>query len=144
MTRFHFSYESPIDRSTLRSTNYVPSLSLSLSIFVTVESPALHLHELHDHKTRQMKTSNYNYQPSAKSHKQLQELIIGDQVLIRVHPERFPLKTLKSSILDVEAVQVLRKFGSSTYELNISRDLGINPAFSVEDLTHYRTSTEPR
>ena len=46
--------------------------------------------------------SNYNYQFDAESHKWLQDIAISDEVLIRVHPKRFPLETLKkNSILDV-------------------------------------------
>ena len=42
-----------------------------------------------------MTFNNNNYQFAAESHKRLQELAIGDEVLIRVHPERFSLETLK-------------------------------------------------
>jgi len=42
-----------------------------------------------------MTIDNYNYQSITESHKQLQKIAIGDEVLIRVHPKRFPLGTLK-------------------------------------------------
>ena len=52
-------------------------------------------HELHDHNTRQKTISNYKYQSAAESHKQLQDIAIGDKVLIRVHQKRFSLGTLR-------------------------------------------------
>jgi len=91
VTISHFSPGSPIDGSTLRSRNSLSLLSLLLGIplNVTVEPLAPHLHELHDHNTKQTTISNYNYQSAIESQKQLQELVIGDNVLIRVHPEMF-------------------------------------------------------
>ena len=41
------------------------------------------------HIKRYITIIHYNYQSAAKSHKRLQELAVGDEVLIRVHPERF-------------------------------------------------------
>jgi len=38
--------------------------------------------------------------------------------------------------------RVLRRFGSNAYELEIPRELGINPVFNVEDLTPYRTQVD--
>ena len=89
-----------------------------------------------------MAISNYNYQSTAESHKWLLDLAIGDEVLIRVHPEMFPLKTWKK-LHDRRRgpYKVLKRFGYSAYELDISHDLGFNPVFSDEDLTYYRTFT---
>ena len=39
--------------------------------------------------------------------------------------------------------KVLRRFDFSAYELDILRDLGINPIFNVEEVTCYRTSMRP-
>ena len=56
VTSSHVSPESPIDESTPRSKNSLGLLPLPLGIstIVTVEPPALYLHDLHDHNTRQM------------------------------------------------------------------------------------------
>ena len=35
-----------------------------------------------------------------------------------------------------------RRFGSNTYELEIPRELGINPVFNIENLTLYRTPVD--
>ena len=89
-----------------------------------------------------MTINNYNYQSAAESHKRLQELAIGDEVLIRVYSERFPLGTLKKlHTRDRGPHKILRRFGSSTYEFDIARDFGINPIFIFEDLTRYCTFT---
>ena len=95
--RSHCLSESSIDGSTPRYRNSFGILPLPIGIppIVTIESHAPHLHDFNDHNTRQMTIINYNYQSATESHKRLQELAIGDEVLIRVHPKRFPLRTLK-------------------------------------------------
>jgi len=70
-----------------------------------------------------MTINNYNYKCAAEFHKRLQELTIGDEVLIRVHPEKFSLRTLKKLHTRRRGpYKILRMFGSSTYELYIPRD----------------------
>ena len=56
VTKFYFSSESPIDRSTLKSRNFLGLLPLSLGIspIVTAKPPQPHSHEMHDNNTRQM------------------------------------------------------------------------------------------
>jgi len=73
VTRPHFSPKSPIDNFTPKSRNSLSLLPLPLSIspYVTVESSAPHLHELHDHYTRQMTIINYNFQSVVEPHKRL-------------------------------------------------------------------------
>jgi len=89
--------------------------------------------------------SNYNYQSIVESHKQLQELAIDDEVLIRVHPERFLLETLKRLHTQCNGpYKVLKRFGSSAYEFDFPCDFGIRPVFNVDDPTRYRTSTGPQ
>ena len=97
VTRSHFSPEFPINGSTPRSKNSLGLLLLPLGIkpIVIVEPLAPHLHELYDHNIMQITISNYNYQFIAEFHKRLQKVTKCDEVLIRVHSERFPLENLK-------------------------------------------------
>jgi len=70
----------------------------------------------------------------------LHEFAIRDEVMVRVRPEMFPLKTLKKLYARrMSHYKALRRFGSNAYKLDISRDLGINLVCNVEDLTFYRT-----
>jgi len=64
-------------------------------------------------------------------------------VIVRVHPERFPLETLKKPhARRIDPYRVLRRFGSNAYKLEIPRELGINRVFNVKDLTLYRTPVD--
>ena len=53
----------------------------------------------------------------------------------------FALGTLKKLHTQRRGPYKILRLGSGDYELNIPRDLGISPVFSVENLTRYRTST---
>ena len=59
-------------------------------------------------------------------------------MIVRVRPERFPPETLKKfHARHISPYRVLRRFGFNAYELEIFRELGINPIFNVNDLTPY-------
>ena len=115
-------------------------MSINYRLSALAESFAQHLHELHEHIRRQIVISNDNYNSITDSHKRLQEFAIRDEVMIRVRPKMFPSGTLKKlHALHMGPYRVLRRFSSNGYELNMPRDLEINPVFNVEGLTLYRT-----
>ena len=116
--------------------NLLP-MSIGDRLSASTESFAQHLHELYEHSRRQIAISNDNYKSIADSHKKLQEFATGDEVMVRMRPERFSPGTLKK--LHARRMGVLRSFGSNAYELDISRDRGINPVFNIEDLTLHHT-----
>ena len=112
VTRTHFP-ESPITGSTPRSRNSSGIIPLPLGILpiVTVESYASYLH---DHNTKQKTISNYNYQSAAESHKQLQNIAIGDERLITVPREKFLLEILrKFHTRHSDPYKILKRYGSS-------------------------------
>ena len=67
--------------------------------------------------------NNYNYQSAAESYKQLQDIAIGDEVLIRVYAERFPMGTLKMLHTQHRGPnKVLKRIGFIAYELDIPHE----------------------
>ena len=95
---------------------------------------AQHLHELHEHIWRQIAISNDNYKSVTDSYKRLQKIAIGDEVMVRVYPKRFPPRTLKKlHARRMGPYKALKRFGSNAYKLDIPYDLGINPVFNVEN-----------
>jgi len=116
--RSQSSPKALVDRSTTTLRNFIGLLPFLIGTkpIVAVESPASHLHELHVHTKGQMTFNNYNYSSAVESHKRLQELAMGNGVLIRVHPERFPLETLKRLHTRRSGpYKVLKRFGSNAY-----------------------------
>jgi len=69
-------------------------------------------------------------------HKRLQESVVGNEVMVRVHPERFPPGTLKKLHAQSKGLyRISRRF-------DIPWELGINPVFNIEDLTPYHSPVD--
>ena len=91
---------------------------------------------LHTEVPRQITLSDDNYKSFANLHSRLQEIAVGDEVMLRVPPQRFPPETWeKLHIRCISPYRVMRRIGSNAFELNIPCELGINPVFNVEELT---------
>ncbi|KAL5768460.1 hypothetical protein ACOSQ2_015243 [Xanthoceras sorbifolium] len=60
----------------------------------------------------------------------------GNQVLIRLRPESFPLGSfIKLHACRVGPFPILKKLGSNAYLVDLPRDYNFNPIFNIEDLT---------
>ena len=127
-----FAYNSLVNRSTGFSpfeivTWYKPRNPIDLPPFpigdwpsASAESFAYYLHDLHDYIHRQIVVSNDNYKSTAYLHKRLQKFVVGDEMMVRVRPKRFPQGTLKKlHARCIGLYRVLRKFGFNAYELEI-------------------------
>ena len=56
----------------------------------SVESFAQRMHDLHKQVTDQINSNNLKYKTLAYSYKRFQEFKIGDYVMVKIKPERFP------------------------------------------------------
>jgi len=56
---------------------------------------ASHVHDLHKEVMNKLAQSNANYKLRADVRKRLKTFNIGDYVMVRIRPERFPLGTIK-------------------------------------------------
>lgn len=148
-----FTYNSSVNRSIWLSpfealTGYQPRKPIDLvplpigpKVSASAKDYAQHIHDLHTEIRRRLTISNDNYKSAADNHRKLQEFSVGDKVLVRVRPKRFPHGTVKKlHARRTDPYRVLRRVGPNAYELNIPRDHGINPVFNVEDLTLYHES----
>ncbi|XP_038972521.1 uncharacterized protein LOC120104756 [Phoenix dactylifera] len=71
-----------------------------------------------------------------------QEFRVGDDVMIRIRPERFPSGAVrKLHARSMRPYKILKRVGSNAYVVDIPSDFGINPVFNVEDLVAYRGPT---
>ncbi|GAV68724.1 Chromo domain-containing protein, partial [Cephalotus follicularis] len=93
---------------------------------------------------RKLNMSNVHYKLAADVHRKNKEFNVGNHVMVRVRPERYPKHSFKK--LHARALgpfPILRKLGSNAYVLDLPDHMNICHVFNVEDLTLYRGTFEP-
>ena len=101
------AYNSSINRSISASPfevmhGYTPRKPLDLlpmsphvRIFESAEAFARHIHDLHSEIRKKIQVSNSQYKIHADIHRHHVEFRVGDYIMIRIRPERFPSGTIK-------------------------------------------------
>ena len=97
-----FAYNNSVSRSTGKSPfevvhGYKPRTPIDLipmsplhKVFESVESFAQHMHDLYKTICDQLNATNLKYKNLADKHRRVQNFEIGDYVMVRLRPERFP------------------------------------------------------
>ncbi|KAK8916151.1 hypothetical protein KSP39_PZI023352 [Platanthera zijinensis] len=145
-----FAYNSSVNRTTGLSpfhivSGYDPRKPIDLipsplesRPSESAESFAQHLHELHESVRRRISTSNDNYKTHADQRRRERIFNIGEQVMVRVRPERLPSGPAKKlSARRMGPFSVISRIGTNAYRLDIPASMGIHPVFNIEDLTPY-------
>ena len=153
-TAAKFSYNSSVNRTTGKSPfevvhglkpktpiDLIPTPTLH-RVSESAESFAKRMHDLHHQISDQINSNNLKYKTLADKHKKFQEFNIGDYVMIKMRPERFPQgSNRKLQARSAGPFKVLSKIGANTYILEILSNWGISPTFNVEDLVQFQGST---
>jgi hypothetical protein len=97
-----FAYNSSINRSICMSSfevvhGYKPRkpldllpMSLHARVYESAESFARRIQDLHIKITKQIQASNAQHKLQADLHRKYNEFNVGDYVMVRIRPERFP------------------------------------------------------
>ena len=151
LPKAEFAYNNSVNRTTGKSPfeivhGYQPNRPLDLiplPVHARVSEPAehfaQHVRNLHKKIIQKIKISNDAYKKQADSRKRLKEFSVGDFVMIKLRPERFPpgaIKKLHSR--STGPYKIIEKIGPNAYVLELPPDLGISSTFNVCDLTEYR------
>ena len=85
-----------------------------------------------------MKT-NVDYKAFVDLHHRLRTFNVGDYVMVRLRPERFPPGIVKKlHVLSVGPFQILKRINPNDYVMDLPPDFGISCTFIVGDLVPYR------
>ena len=105
----------------------------------SAEAFARHVHDLHKDISNRIHSSNTRYKVQANSCRRHLEFAVGDYVMIRIRPKRFPLGTVKKlQARSVGPFKVLKRIGSNAYVIELSSDYGISSTFNIKDLVAYK------
>ena len=123
----------PVDLIPMSS---LPRPSASAELF------AQHIHGLHDEIKKRINMHNESYKTAANTHRRHVDFNIGDYVMIRMSPERFPQGTAKMlQACSIGPFKILKRLGPNACVLELPPDMGISPIFNVEDLVIFRGPT---
>ena len=103
---------------------------------------ASRMHDLHQEIIKRIHASNNQYKIQVDSRRRHLEFDVGDYVMIRIRPERFPSGAVKKlQARSAGPFKVLKRIGSNAYIIDIPSDYGISSIFNIEDLVSFKVST---
>ena len=99
---------------------------------------AHHVSELHKYIHDRITQQNAAYKQAADSHCHHRSFKVGDQVMVRLTPERYsPGTTTKLHAHSAGPFRVLSRMGENAYIVDITPLWGISSTFNVTDLAAY-------
>jgi hypothetical protein len=114
-------------------------MSISHRSSASANEFARNIHDLHAEINQRINNSNATYKKAADVHRRLKEFSIGDFVMVRIKPERFPQGVAKKlQARSMGPFQIVKRLGSNAYMLELPPEMGISPIFNIEDLAAYK------
>ena len=148
------AYSSSVNRSIDTSPfkvvhGYTPRKPLDIlpmsphvRISKSADAFARHIHDLHNEIRKKIQASNSQYKIHADTNRRHAEFQVGDYVMIRIRPERFPSGTVKKlQARSARPFKVLKRMGLNAYVIDLPHDYGISLSFNIEDLVAYKSPT---
>ena len=139
LPRAQFAYNNSVNRSTGLSPHEImyghkPRAPIDLipmsplqRASESAESFACRMSDLHKFISNQITMSNAKYKALANIHRRYKRFDVGNFVMIRLRPERFPLRTFrKLQACGMRPFEVLSKVGENGYVIDIPSDWGIH------------------
>ena len=93
---------------------------------------------------KKFEKSNAKYKAAVDKHRRKQLFVVGDQVIVSLLRERFPVGTyskLKSK--KYGPYQIVKKIKDNAYVVALPDSMGISKTFNVVDIFSYYSSEEP-
>jgi hypothetical protein len=95
--------------------------------------------ELHNQVKERLQNSSQEYKRRAYQHRRQLQFEVGDLILAHMIKEIFLKGTYnKLKMKKIGPCKVLKKFGATTYEIELPDGIGISPIFNVSDLYPYK------
>ncbi|WP_374695325.1 hypothetical protein ACEW7V_02415, partial [Areca yellow leaf disease phytoplasma] len=118
-------------------------LPIHARVSESAESFAQHIRDLHKDINQKINLSNETYKNLVNSRRRIKEFDVGDSVMIRLRPERFPPGSVKKlHARGAGPFKVLKKVGSNAYVLDLPSDMGISSTFDITDLVEYKAGND--
>ncbi|KAH7571130.1 hypothetical protein JRO89_XS05G0257200 [Xanthoceras sorbifolium] len=127
---YGFNPRTPVDMNQLPLPNRVSEAGMDFFRYITT---------LHDDVRRHIAIHTEKYAARANLKKKDVQFSVGDQVLIRLRPERFPPGSFtKLHARRAGPFPILKKLGPNAYLVDLPGSYTFSHIFNVEDLTAYK------
>ncbi|KAL5751049.1 hypothetical protein ACOSP7_025652 [Xanthoceras sorbifolium] len=127
---YGFNPRTPVDMNQLSLPNRVSEAGMDFFRYITT---------LHDDVRRHIAIHTEKYAARANLKKKDVQFSVGDQVLIRLRPERFPPGSFtKLHARRAGPFPILKKLGPNAYLVDLPGSYTFSHIFNVEDLTAYK------
>ncbi|KAG7952365.1 hypothetical protein I3843_12G054600 [Carya illinoinensis] len=131
---FGFRPHTPLDLHSLTLPSRPSEAALDFSSYMK---------DIHGEVKRLLTLSTEAYSNAANTRRKDRQFQVGDMVLIRLKPERFPPGSFnKLHARCAGPFKVVKKLGPNAYVIESPANYGISPIFNIEDLTQFHGSEE--
>ena len=91
---------------------------------------------------KKIQVGNSQYKIHVDTRQRHVEFQVGDYVMIRIQPERFPSGTIKKlQAHSARPFKVLKRIDTNAYVIDFPHDYGISSSYIIEDLFAYKGPT---
>jgi NH3-dependent NAD+ synthetase len=146
-----FAYNDSINRSTGQSPFQIVYGMQPRGVFelrdseqnttrsASAEDFSKAMRELHCRVKERLQNSSQEYKRRTDQHRRQLQFEVGDLILAHLRKERFPRGTYnKLKMKKIGPCQIIRKFRTNAYEIELPDGIKISPIFNISDLYPYQ------
>ncbi|KAK9950547.1 hypothetical protein M0R45_006032 [Rubus argutus] len=153
LAQAEFAYNNMVNRSTGKTPFEIvygrtPHHTLDLvplpklpGMSIAANHMAEKMAEIHADTKKAIEDSNAQYKSQADMHRRLKVFKVGDEVMVHLRKERFPVGTYnKLKQKKIGPVKILKKINNNAYVVDLPADYSISKTFNVKDLYEYHAA----